>query len=208
MNHMTENNLFRTQFGFRTGRSTTLQLLNVMDLWTEAIDQEESVDTIYLDFMKAFDVPHSRLPHKMNVYGMSDATLKTLKWVDNFLVGRTHWVSVNGHDAPGFTSTSGIPQGSVLGPTLFLIYLNYLPSVINSFIFLFADDDKIFRVINHKEDPTLLQGDLASLQDWCSKWRLSLHPDKYKHMTTAKSANTDYNLVAHGTTTGIKSVEC
>ncbi len=139
-----------------------------MNLWTEAIDQGESVDTIYLDFMKAFDVvPHGQMLHKMKAYGILETILK---WVDNFLVGRTHWVSVNDHDSAGFAATSGIPQRSVLGPTLFLIYINNLPSVIKSFIFLFADDAKIFRVIKHMNDPTVLQGDLASLQDWFSKW--------------------------------------
>ncbi len=131
-----------------------------------------------------------------------------LKSVDYFLVGRTHWVSVNGHDSAGFAATSGIPQGRVLGPTLFLIYINNLLSVIKSFIFLFADDAEIFRVIKHMDDQTLLQGYLASLQDWCSKWLLSLHPDKCKHMTIGKPANTDYNLVAHRITTGIENVEC
>ena len=116
------------------------------------------------------------------------------------------WVSINGHNSARIAATSGIPQGSVLGPNLFLIYMNDLPSVINSFIFLFADYAKTFRVIKHVEDATLLQGDLASLQDWCSKWLLSLHPDKCKHITIGKPANTDYNLVAHGITTGIESV--
>ncbi len=77
-------------------------------------------------------VPYGRLLHKMDAYGISDTILK---WVDNFLVGRTHWISVNGHESAGYTSTSDIPHGSVLGPALFLIYINdiFLQSLIPLF---------------------------------------------------------------------------
>ncbi len=159
---MNDNNLFRTQqFGFRAGRSTTLQLLNVMDLWTEAIDQGQSVDTTSLDFMKVFDVvSRGRMLHKMNACGISETILK---WVDNFLVGRTYWVSANGHDSAGFAAASGIPQGSVLGAYSFSDLYKRSSVSHKLLYFLFADDAKIFRVIKHTDDPTLLQGDLGLL---------------------------------------------
>ena len=108
VDHMSINTLFSTQqYGFIKGRSTSLQLMNVMDVWTKAIDDGFSIDTVYLDFMKAFDtVPHRRLLHKLNAYGISGAILE---WVRNFLEGRLQ-VCVNGINSEWANIISGIPQ--------------------------------------------------------------------------------------------------
>ena len=128
--------------------------------------------------MKAFDkVPHNRLLHKVENYGV---TGNILGWISSFLKDRTHQVIVNGAKSGSAKVTSGIPQGSVLGPLLFVIYINDLPDVVDkdSFIYLFADDTKIFRKINTGVDKHILQRDIDRLLEWSNDWLLKFHPDK------------------------------
>jgi hypothetical protein len=129
--HMSANKLFSNkQFVFISGRSTTLQLLKLMDEWTKILDKGGKIDSVYMDFMKAFDkVPHRRLLHKMHRYKISE---KVTKWVESFLSNRIQKVIVNGTESKGHHVTSGIPQGSVLGPILFVIYINDMPEMVES----------------------------------------------------------------------------
>ena len=110
VNHMIKNDLYsKKQFGFISGRSITLQLLLVMEEWTEILDKCEAIDTIYMDFMKAFDkVPHKRLITKLESYGLSN---QIIKWVNNFLNERNQKVTVNGNESSNRLVTSEIPQG-------------------------------------------------------------------------------------------------
>ena len=151
MEHMRVNNIFsKQQFGFIKGRSTVLQLLNVMDSWTMALDNGFSIDSIYLDFMKYFDtVLHKRLIYKLR---MNDINPSILRWIEGFLTGRQQQVCVNGSMSKWADITSGIPQGSVLGPILFVIYIKDLPNKIKSDIYMFADDTKVFRTIKTNND--------------------------------------------------------
>lgn len=177
--HMKNNYLFsQQQFGFLAKRSTVLQLIKVLDIWTEIIDQGGSIDAIYMDFMKAFDkVPHKRLLHKIEKYGIQG---NVLGWIKSFLSSRTQSVIIKNTNSKVGKVTSGIPQGSVLGPLLFVIYINDLPEVVDdhTFVFLFADDTKLFRQINSAKDIHTLNSDIRKLIDWSDKWLLRFHPDK------------------------------
>ena len=141
---MKENRLFSDrQFGFLGGRSTTLQLLKVLDKWTEVLDRGGYVDVVYCDFMKAFDtVPHGRLIQVLHHYGVDDYLVT---WTKGFLTNRRQRVVVNGQNSSWYEVKSGIPQGSVLGPVLFVVCINTMVDVVdNSEVFLFADDAKVF----------------------------------------------------------------
>lgn len=188
MEHMKRNNLFSPkQFGFISGRSTVLQLIQVLDEWTEAIDEGDATDVIYCDFMKAFDrVPHKRLMAKVKSYGI-DGPL--LQWINNFLAGRRQCVMVNGEASDWREVTSGVPQGSVLGPLLFVLFINDLPDVAKngSQVYLYADDTKVFRRIRTDEDCDQLQEDIDEIYRWSERWMLNFHPDKSKHMRIGRS---------------------
>ena len=172
------------QYGFISGRSIQLQLLEVLDKWTEALDEGHSIDCVYMDYAKAFDtVPHRRLLYKLSKYGINP---KAVSWIENFLGNRTQQVIVQGEALSWKPVTSGIPQGSVLGPLLFVIFINDLPDCVTSEAYLFADDTKIFRVIANEEDRGELQKDLNRLDTWSKDWLLKFHPQKCKFMTIGK----------------------
>ena len=176
------NNLFSSkQYGFVPGRSTSLQLLSMLDTITDIVDSSGQVDIIYMDFQKAFDqVPHRRLIEKVKSRGIQGCILN---WITDFLKDRFQQVIVNNCASSWAPVTSGIPQGSVLGPILFVLYVNDLPDCTSSDIYLFADDTKIFRSITCDSDSELLQHDLDELQSWSDKWLLNFHPDKCKVLT-------------------------
>ena len=153
-----------------------------MDIWTEILDEGGCLDVVYCDFMKAFDkVPHNRLIHKVDHYGI---TGNVLGWVSSFLSNRTQCVHLNGEKSSVAPVTSGIPQGSVLGPILFVIYINDMPDIVDNltFVFLFADDTKLFRRIETQDDTATLQKDIDKLMAWSNLWLLKFHPDKCKYM--------------------------
>ena len=177
MAHLQRNNLIsREQHGFTQGRSCVTQLLDMLDIWTEVLDLGGGIDAIYMDFMKAFDsVPHRRLAAKVQAHGIKG---KVLAWIQDFLTDRSQQVSINGVKSGLARVTSGIPQGSVLGPILFVIYINDLPQCIQSHVKLFADDTKVFARNDDKCSIEMLQEDLNRLQQWSTDWQLKFHPDK------------------------------
>ena len=165
LQHMVDNNLLSPkQFGFVSGRSTVTQLLRYLDECAEVISNDGIVDSIYFDFSKAFDtVPHQRLKCKLKPYGIDG---ELLSWIEGFLSGREQRVRVNGELSEPKAVISGIPQGSVLGPLHFVVYINDLPDVVCSNVLLFADDTKIFRHVATKDDALQLQKDIDALARW------------------------------------------
>ena len=128
--------------------------------------------------MKAFDkVPHQRLLHKLKSYGLGQGIID---WMESFLTGRKQQVCVNGAYSEWMPVTSGIPQGSVLGPLLFVLYINDMPDNITSPIYLFADDTKMFTNSSSQHNIEQLQQDLDKLLDWSKNWLLKFHPQKCK----------------------------
>ena len=189
LDHMKRNNLLNDrQYGFIAGRSTALQLIKVIDEWTEILDSGGELDVIYMDFMKAFDsVPHKRLLGKLRSNRFEG---EVQGWIKAFLLGRHQRVAVRGTYSRWADVLSGIPQGSVLGPILFVIYINDLPDAVLSEVYMFADDTKIYKQIKSKEDQKRLQEDLNKMQIWSSEWILKFHPEKCKVMNISRSKQT------------------
>ena len=177
--HMDKNKLFiEHQHGFRSKRSCVTQLLEVIDDWYEILDDKGCIDVIYLDFQKAFDtVPHRRLLNKMYAYGIRG---QLLKWTESFLIGRTQKVRVSNAVSSERNVLSGIPQGSVLGPILFLVFINDLPDVVECSVKLFADDTKIYSAIENHDDCAKIQKDIDNLAAWSDKWLLRFNALKCK----------------------------
>ena len=188
--HMRDNKLFsNSQHGFREGRSCLTNLLETFEHWTKILDEGDCIDVAYLDFRKAFDlVSHKHLLYKMSKYGISG---QVLEWVKAFLSNRNQRVVIRGSASEACSVTSGVPQGSVLGPVLFLIFINDLPLEVLSPLSLFADDSKIFtRIVTNKkttkwagfDGQSALQRDLIKVQEWAEKWKMEFNIGKCKIM--------------------------
>ncbi|MEW8547929.1 MAG: reverse transcriptase family protein, partial [Candidatus Thiodiazotropha sp.] len=183
--HMTSNELFsKVQHGFVAGRSCITQLLETMEEITELIDNGYDVDVIYLDFCKAFDkVPHKRLLKKLYNYGIVG---KIFNWIEDFLSNRKQRVMINGSKSEWQNITSGIPQGSVLGPVLFLIFINDLPDAINVCIKLFADDGKMYSSVDTEEKRRTLQENITRAEIWVNDWEMFFNKQKCHHLHIGK----------------------
>ena len=183
----------KDQHGFRYGLSCCTQLLEVMEVWTRWFDLGLPWDAIYTDFSKAFDsVPHERLLRKVEAYGIQG---NLLKWIRSFLSSRRQRVVLGGKLSSWQNVTSGIPQGSVLGPILFTIFINDMPEAVESHMKLFADDAKIYKAIESFEDITMIQNDLDKLLHWSKKWQLPLNLDKCKGIHYGKkNQQHEYNI--------------
>ena len=188
--YMKNNGIFSSkQFGFIGGRSTVLQLLKVLDKWTEILDNGGCVDVIYCDFMKAFDtVPHNRLISVLEFYGVEG---RILAWIKEFLNNRKQRVMVNGVPSSWHDVVSGIPQGSVLGPVLFVVYINTLvDEVDHSEVSMFADDTKMYKgIFQPPQDNMLLQTDIDNISRWSEGSLLKFHPEKTAAMRITRSSD-------------------
>ena len=206
--HLISNNLLSPQqYGFCKGRSCVTQLLNTLNYWFLYIDKNVPVDAIYLDFQKAFDsVPHKRLIEKLKGYGIRE---NLLSWIGDFLCFRSQFVSVNGYQSQSVPVTSGVPQGSVLGPSLFIYYINDLPKVCEALVNIFADDTKIFNSIYSSEDCSKIQSTLNSLALWSDKWLLGFNAGKCNVLHLGKNNKQhDYYMKNGDTTTMLNKSEC
>lgn len=179
MNHFLDNLLLSTQqHGFIAGKSCVTQLLTCMDIWTKALDEGLNMDIAYMDFRKAFDsVPHERLLMKLYNYGVRG---KIHNWIKSFLSGRKQRVVVDGVYSDWTPVISGVPQGSVLGPLLFLVFINDMPEVVDAVLLMFADDTKIMKIIKDAEDSKSLQIELDSAHQWSNDWQLYFNEKKCK----------------------------
>ena len=178
-----------SQHGFRNNRSCLTNLLEFYNYVFSNYDERVPSDIIYLDFKKAFDtVPHKRLLIKLKAHGMGN---QLCSWVESWLTNRKQRVVINGEASDWLEVTSGVPQGSVLGPLLFLIYINDIDFGVSSKISKFADDTKLGGKALTIGDCESIQKDLDHLSIWSEKWLLKFNKDKCKVM------HVGYNNLKH-----------
>ena len=174
--------LHDNQSGFRPKFSTSSALLNITEDWIHAIDKGEFVGIVMLDLQKAFDtVNHSILIHKLQEYGLN---INVINWFQSYLKDRNHVTTINGMKSNVQNSTCGIPQGSILGPLLFIMYINDLPKhVSNVQISMYADDTAIFYTSKDVNDIVdKINDDMKNVDNWLSRNKLSLNIQKTNFM--------------------------
>lgn len=164
------------QHGFRRGRSCETQLAGLADDLAKILDKRGLVDMCIMDFSKAFDVvPHQRLLIKLDHLGIRH---NINRWIGSFLSNRSQNVIIDGKSSSSSPVVSGVPQGTVLGPLLFLAFINDLPECVKSYIRLFADDLILYKQIFSTSDCIALQEDINSLCAWESTWQMSFNKSK------------------------------
>ena len=196
MNHLENFDiLFANQYGFRKNHSCETQLILIVEDLARNIDNGDQMDMIILDFSKAFDkVPHRRLLNKLEFYGIQG---KTLKWIESWLTTRTQSVIVDGVCSSSVAVTSGVPQGTVLGPLMFLLFINDIQEDLECSLRLFADDALLYYKVSQERDTLALQRDLCKLGLWADKWQMVFNPSKCYQMTvhrTRSPVHKDYTL--------------
>ena len=185
-----------SQHGFLKAKSCLTNLLCFLEEITKWVDDGSPVDVIYLDFQKAFDkVPHQRLLRKLKSHGMGNSIIN---WIEHWLTDRRQRVVVDGEVSSWKSVLSGVPQGSVLGPILFLVYINDLEEGVTGKILKFADDTKLFRKVKEIGDKQNLQDDMDTLVKWSEKWQMLFNFGKCKCLHTGPG-NTGMNYEMGGT---------
>ena len=173
------------------------QLTMLIELHRKQLEGKQT-DLILLDFSKAFGkVSHKKLIHKLYGYGVRG---KTLSWIKSVLSGRSQTVVSEGDQSEEVPVTSGVPQGSVLGPILFLVYINDLPKKVKSSVRLFADDTAAYLAITKLADGQQLQEDLNVLQQWEADWNMEFNPGKCQVLQITRSRSpiqTSYTMHGH-----------
>ena len=175
------------QWGFLERRSTVAALLHVTNQWLQALEERNDVCAVFFDFCKAFDtVPHEPLMKKIYSLNLDE---HICRWISNYLANRQQVVRVNGAESSEAVVLSGVPQGSVLGPLLFLIYIDDLPSVVQSLLSevnLFADDILLYHIITTPADYELLQRAILMIEEWSVANSLSFNTAKCKYMIISR----------------------
>ena len=188
VDHLVTNSLISdSQHGFMKKKSCTTNLLHFLEKVTAEQDRGNPVDIVYLDFSKAFDkVPHRRLIEKFKAHGI---TGKVLEWIEAWLSGRTQRTVLYGECSDWADVTSGVPQGSVLGPLAFIIFINDLDAhaLLITIMNKFADDTKCGQVVKSPGDVSTLQQCLNDLVDWANKWGMAFNVQKCKVMHVGRT---------------------
>jgi hypothetical protein len=210
MTHLVKHKLItNNQHGFVKNKNCTTNLLEAMDYITYNISQGTPVDIFYADFAKAFDkVPHKKLIAKLKSYGVNE---NTVKWIEAFLSNREQRVVLGKESSNWAGVTSGVPQGSVLGPLLFSIYINDLTKAIKNKSGLYADDSKVFRTVVNDEDRQSLQEDIDTITEWSYKFGLPLNLNKCHIMHVGKNnSQFRYDILdkLSGTRQAISTTNC
>ena len=200
MRHLSKFNIIaNNQHAFRKGRSCETQLILTTHDWLQNIDNKQTTDVGVLDFSKAFDVmPHHRLLLKLEFYGIRN---KTKDWIASFLMNRFQRVVVNGNPSEWMPVLSGAPQGTVLGPHLFLLFINDIHEDVASTTRLFADDCLVYNTIESSGDEQQLQADLDKMVDWAQTWGMKFNPSKCKTMRITRRRKpdpTNYTMMGIG----------
>ena len=184
------NILFQHQYGFRKKHSTKLSLINLTNTLLKYIDEGRTTVGIFIDFQKAFDtINHSILLKKMSHYGIRGLALQ---WFEDYLCKRSQFIQYKDKMSLKLNITCGVPQGSVLGPTLFLLYINDLPNSTNFFNFrLFADDSNLFHTFNPRQkeiDLEIVSENLMKVQEWCNANEVTINLQKTNYMIMKSKA--------------------
>ena len=182
MEHLITNNLIvPQQHGFVKQKSCLTNLIETLDFLTESLNRGFYAILIYLDFAKAFDkVSHKALIYKLQCYGYNE---KLIRWLIGFLTKRRQRVKIEDAYSEWREVLSGVPQGSVLGPLLFVIFINDMPKLVTNIVKLFADDSKLLAQIKNKNiDYKTIQSDLDSLVTWANEWKMCFNSGKCKWM--------------------------
>ncbi len=174
--HLNKHNLISpSQHGFVLKKSCVTNLLECQNVVSGLLRDNKSVDVLYTDFEKAFDkVSHKKLIIKLYGYGIRG---RLLEWVKSYLKNRRQRVVMGDIESEWRNILSGVPQGSVLGPLLFVIYINYLPDGLDSIFKMYADDSKVIA-----ESSSKLQDDIVKIKKWCERWSMCLNSSKCKVM--------------------------
>ena len=177
LDHLNKFSLINdSQHGFSKGRSCLTNLLVFLEEVTYSLDEGNPVDVIYLDFAKAFDkVPYRRLFSKLRSHGIGG---NVADWIEVWLTNRKQKVGLNKNYSDWSSVSSGVPQGSVLGPLLFLIYINDLDEGIISKLGKFADDTKVARGVSNDNEVEILREDLGKIWQWSVDWQMLFNLDK------------------------------
>ena len=197
--HANYHNIICTQqHGFRKNCSCETQLLETINDPALSLNTGEHTDFILLDFSKAFDkVSHNSLLYKLTYYGING---ELYSWIKDFLTNRHQEVVLNNIHSDPCEVLSGVPQGSVLGPLLFLLFINDLPEKISSHIRLYADDVIIYRTVYSNNDVLRLQEELNVLSKWASDWHMTFNLNKCEHLVVSNIRSplyTEYRINDH-----------
>ena len=187
------NKLDPRQHGSRAHRSTLSQLLEYQDDILKSLEDDDNLDSVYLDFSRAYDkVDHGILLHKMKKMGI---TGMIGRWIMNFLSGREQEVMVKGRKSQVFFLISGVPQGSVIGPLLFLIFIGDISEGVSAVILIYVDDSKVHRRVNNEEDVQTLQDDLDQIYSWEKSNNMKFNGGKFLIMRYGRNSILKENTI-------------